>query len=393
MSWRNALLKASFVTCATAALLAGIAWWAARPAKPDDFYTWNGAPGDPGKLLRAEPYGLDVLRGMQAQRILYATTRLDGRPAVASAIIMQPLKTATPSPVVAWAHGTTGVAPGCAPSVTMPFANVPALGALQERGWTYVATDYVGLGTDGGHAYLVGADAARNVLDAVRAARTLDGLALDNRVVVWGHSQGGNSALWTGMIASSYAPDVNVLGIAALAPASDLKALLSSSQKGMFGKIVSSYLLHAYAFTYPDVKRNELVSGLTAFLTADIAGRCVGGVETLYSVAETALLPADGIFDSDPLQGALGKRLGENTPAGPFPVPVLLAQGEKDDLVLESVQASYATARCAEGQPIDYRVIAGRDHISLVAPDSPLSSALAQWTADRFENLPASPAC
>ncbi len=38
-------------------------------------------------------------------------------------------------------------------------------------GWTFVATDYEGLGTPGVHPYLVGLSEARGVLDIVRAAQ------------------------------------------------------------------------------------------------------------------------------------------------------------------------------------------------------------------------------
>jgi len=75
-----------------------------------------------------------------------------------------------------------------------------------DRGWAIVATDYVGLGASPPHPYLVGRPEARSVLDAVRAARTLRPAHLAPKTVVWGHSQGGGAALWTGIVAPSYAP-------------------------------------------------------------------------------------------------------------------------------------------------------------------------------------------
>lgn len=63
------------------------------------------------------------------------------------------------------------------------FANVPAMNEAIEAGWVIVATDYPGLGTSGGHAYLVGEDAARAVLDSVRAVLALADLKQDNNVV------------------------------------------------------------------------------------------------------------------------------------------------------------------------------------------------------------------
>jgi acetyl esterase/lipase len=386
---RWALILVAIVVAVVAAL-----WTASRPAQPDAFYAPPAPkPADPGALLRSEPYTKQLPAGAKGWRILYTTQRANS-PAVASAIVVTSAQASNaPRPVIAWAHGTTGIAPGCAPSVMAPFANVPAVDRVVAENWVYVATDYSGLGTGGGHAYLVGEDAARAVLDAVRAARRLEGLSLGNRIVVWGHSQGGNSALWTGIRAEDYAPDVNIAGVAALAPASDLPALFKSGQSTTFGKIVSSYLIHAYAAAYPDVGIAAYVQARTRPFVGDIASRCAGGWPTLFSVAETNLLPSGGIFARDPASGPLGERLRQNTPATGIAAPVLIAQGTADDLVLSALQARYVAARCAAGQPIDYRIYPRRDHVSLVINHPALDADLVAWTRDRFADVPPTPNC
>lgn len=389
------LVKLAFRLFLLIALIMGGAWVASRPAAPDAFYQAN-LPLDAraGALLKWAPFTTAVPDGARAWRILYVTVR-GGGPALSSAVVVTPTHSAAKSHrVVAWAHGTTGVVSGCAPSVMgKPFDNVPDLAGIVREGWAYVGTDYPGLGTDGGHAYLVGEDAARAVLDAVRAARQLQGVTLEDRLVVWGHSQGGNSALWTGMIAGAYAPDLKLMGVAALAPASDLRALVASSKGSTFGKIVSSYLIHSYARAYPNVRADDYVGGLSRVVARDIAGRCTGGYATVFSVMESLFLPSDGIFSTDPTAGPLGARLIENTPSGSIPAPVFIAQGEADDLVVPDVQRRYVSGRCAAGQVIDYRTYAGRDHVSVVAPDSPLAAELAAWTRDRLEGKPAGQSC
>jgi acetyl esterase/lipase len=371
-----------------------IAWVASRPATPDAFYD-HAFPQDAalGTLLKSEPFTKAVPAGAKGWRILYVTTRGDKR-ALASAVVVLPEGPSAARPVIAWAHGTTGIVDGCAPSVLdKPFDNLPNINAIVHEGWAYVGTDYPGLGTGGGHAYLVGTDAARAVLDSVRAARQLKDANLSDRIVVWGHSQGGNSALWAGMRATEFAPELQVIGIAALAPASDLKGLVQASKGSMFGKIVSSYVLSAYAQAYPDVKVKDYVSLGTRVIAGDMAKRCVAGYRTLFSVLETFLLPAEGIFGKDPTSGPLGTRLGENTPTNIITSPLLIAQGEIDDLVLPEVQKRYVNARCAAGQRIDFRTYPGRDHVSVVAPDSPLATELIQWTRDRIEGKPAKNTC
>lgn len=387
--WRWLLAVAAVAVAAVTVL-----WAAARPTQPDAFYEPPAQkPADPGVLLRSEPYTKELPAGARGWRILY-TTRRGNAPAVASAIVVTSTQATNDArPVIAWAHGTTGIVRGCAPSMTAPFANVPATDKIVAENWVYVATDYPGLGTSGGHAYLVGEDAARAVLDAIRAARRLEGLSLDNRAVVWGHSQGGNSALWTGIRAEDYAPDVNIAGVAALAPASDLPSLFKASQGTMFGKIVSSYLMTAYAAAYLDIDIKAYVSARMRPFVNDIAMRCVGGWPTMVSVMETKLLPSAGIFTRDPASGPLGDRLRQNTPATGIAAPVLIAQGGDDDLVPASLQYRYVAARCASGQPIDYRLYRGRDHVSLVAGNTALDNDLIAWTRDRFAGVPDTPNC
>jgi hypothetical protein len=82
-----------------------------------------------------------------------------------------------------------------------------------------------------------------------------------------------------------------------------------------------------------------------------------------------------------------------NTPVGPIPVPVLIAQGSRDTVVLPTAQDQFVRGRCSRGGAVDYRTFADRDHVSLIAPDSPLVPQLVQWTQDRLAGKPAADTC
>src|SRR4029450_3380385 len=97
-------------------------------------------------------------------------------------------------------------------------------------GYIVVATDYPGLGTDGIHPYLIGESEARSVLDSVRPARELPNTGASNRFAVWGHSQGGHAALYTGEVAARYAPELKLVGVAAAAPATYLVELFDADK-------------------------------------------------------------------------------------------------------------------------------------------------------------------
>jgi len=385
LTWLLVLVSAAFTA----------AWWLARPPRPDAFYgVSDNPPPQPGVLLRHEPFERQVPANARAWRILHTTTRGDGSIALASAIVMVARAAHDgPRPVVAWAHGTTGVAPGCAPSLLPePFAHVPALPQLIEHGWILVATDYVGLGTEGPHPYLIGDEQARSALDAVRAARRIEGLAADARTVVWGHSQGGHAALWAGIVAPSYASDVPLAGVAAAAPASDLRSLIDTAQHTPPGRMLSSFLLRAYSQRYADVRFDAYSQGWIGKTARDIARRCMAGRQALLSLAQSLAIGGT-IFATSPLAGALGERLVQNTPALPVSAPLLIAQGLADDLVLPAVQQRFVEERCRAGQAVQSVRYAGRDHLSLVAGDSPFADDLIRWTRERFAGAPAPAGC
>jgi uncharacterized membrane protein HdeD (DUF308 family) len=263
-------------------------------ASPDAFYKPPSAvPERPGVLLRSERFTRGIPQQWRAWRILYTTTREEGVPAVASALVIaSDHLPAGPRPVIAWAHGTTGVASQCAPTLLPSRWNadvIPGVDQVLRRGWVIVATDYVGLGTPGPHPYLIGQGEARSVLDAVRAARHMPQLSLRPATVVWGHSQGGHAALWAGILAPTYAPDVNVVGVAALAPASDLKALVKKVRDTLEGGILGAYILTAYSANYPDVSFNHYVRPAARVLVREAAKRCLDLPEAIPS-AVTAML-------------------------------------------------------------------------------------------------------
>jgi uncharacterized membrane protein HdeD (DUF308 family)/alpha-beta hydrolase superfamily lysophospholipase len=363
----------------------------------DSFYdTPDDVPSAPGQLLRAEPFTRTIPDEARAWRILYTTTRADGVPAVASAIVVEPREPSSqPSPVIALAHGTTGVDRSCAPSVLDdPFAAGAffALDRVVEEGWTLVATDYVGLGTEAPHPYLVGEPAGRSVLDSVRAAKQLPDLDLADQTVVWGHSQGGGAALWTGMLAPSYAPDTDVIGVAALAPASDLVGLVSNLGEVPGGSIFAAYVLEGYAATYDDVSVGDYVRPSARSSFDATVDRCLAEPSALLSVIGSVAV-GNEIFSTDLASGPLLRRFEENVPTAPIEAPLLLAQGASDQLVLPSVQADYVAALCTDGQDVDYRTYEGLDHVPLVEADSPLIPELVEWTRARLAGEPPTPNC
>lgn len=364
----------------------------------DDFYAApRDVPAAPGQLLRAEAFTRDVPANAQAWRILYTTTRGDGTPATASGIVVVPRTGQGDWPVIDWDHGTTGFARTCAPSLLPEPFTAGALFVLPqviEKGWALVATDYIGLGTPGPHPYLIGEDSARASLDAVRAARELRQADIGDKAVAWGHSQGGGAALWTGAIAASYAPDIKLSGVAALAPAANLPALVEHLPQVAGGSIFASFAFAAYSAVYPDVTYREYIRPGADPIVKSIAGRCLSNPDALVSVLSVLGLSGDPeILAKNPDTGTFGRRLDENVPPATTTVPLLIAQGAADSLVVPAAQDAYVKQACSAGEVIDYRIYQGLDHVPLVQAASPLIPQLFSWTSDRLAGEQSSPVC
>ena len=373
-----------------------IALWVSRPPEATAFYDPPEVAADaaPGTLLASEDFDGIVPDGARAWRILYVSPGMDGKPqAVSGLVLADPDAAEGPRPVVAWAHGTIGIVEGCAPSLLDDPRQllVRPLDTLLARGWVVVATDYAGLGAPGVHPYLVPEATGRAVIDSVRAARALDpGVVLDRRVAVWGESQGGHAALATGGVAADgYAPDIELVGVGAAAPATDLGPMLASAQGTLPGKLLTAQAVAAWSELYPELSFDEAVRPIARPPARAIARRCLFPNIAVVAAA-TAVLPDDMLAIDVATDPRWSRRIAGNTPSAPIVAPVLLAQGSDDQVVDPAVQRRWVAARCAAGQSIDFRELEGSGHIDVMAVAGPI---LEDWTARLFAGEAVPPGC
>jgi alpha-beta hydrolase superfamily lysophospholipase len=152
----------------------------------------------PGELIRSAPFdGYSLPAGAHAVRLLYVSRALDGSPVATSGVVLIPAGEPPRGgwPVIAWAHGTSGVARMCAPSLMKDVEyGSEGLMPMVAAGFAVVATDYAGLGTPGFHQYDNKIAQANDVVYSIPAARAAVA-SLGRRWVTIGHSQGG-VAVW-----------------------------------------------------------------------------------------------------------------------------------------------------------------------------------------------------
>ena len=354
-------------------------------------------PGKPGSIIRIWPLegggpGMGGSSG-EAFRILYRSTDPSGRPIPVSGAIYIPGGAAPTGGrnIIAWAHPTSGVMPPCAPSL-MPDVggmmwNLPNMIA---QGYIVVATDYPGLGTDGIHPYLIGESEARSVLDSVRAAREMPNTGASNRFAVWGHSQGGHAALYTGEVAARYAPDLKLVGVAAAAPATYLVELFDADESTSQDLVAMSVLSWTRLENIPVANVVE-PPAMPAFEAT--ARDCIESVSEFEKIERDESPLKSGEFlkvdpaKAEPWKGIMARNSPGQAPAG---APVFIAQGTADTTVRPEITKRFGEALCAQGVRVSFVPLPGVTH-TFAARDS--ANAALSWMTERFRGAPAPSSC
>jgi len=392
MSWSKRLCRQALIALCFSTILAGpIAGYAEA-----DFYQASEQviPGRPGTLIRQEPMRGAPL-GAKAYRVLYRSTGLKGEPIAVSGVVIVPSGAAPVGgrPIVAWAHPTTGIVPRCAPSLAIfIFQQIQGLRDMVRRGYIVAATDYPGLGTPGPHPYLVGTSEGRAVLDTLRAARELAGTAASSRVGIWGHSQGGQAALFAGLLAKEYAPELDLAGVAVAAPATELGTLMRDDLPTPGGKNLLGMTLWSWSRVFR-VSLENVVDPAAMPIVNALAHVCLESPIDLEprrragAALQKRFLLVDNLTGIEPWRTLLA----ENT-IGPLPpsIPVLIAQGSADKIVDPPVTQAYMKELCAAGSRVRMLILPGVGH-GAIAMKSALKAVA--WMANRFEGSPAENDC
>ncbi len=160
----------------------------------------------------------------------YWSTGADGKAHLSSGVLMVPTGRAPAGgwPIVAWAHGSRGIADRCAPSTRPTAEDTEELKRWLGRGYAVVSTDYAGVGTPGTPQYYDLEATARNIVDAVRASRDIaDNLSRSWAVV--GEGQGAAAAITLARLA----PTIQGGKL-------DFKGAAASSIPAQFGSLVAN---------------------------------------------------------------------------------------------------------------------------------------------------------
>jgi acetyl esterase/lipase len=285
-------------------------------------------------------------------------------------------------PVVVWIHGTAGLADTCAPSKT--DGTIPGLPNFIDEGYVVVAPDGAGLGVPGPAAYLVGTSEGRAVLDAARSATALPGAHAGHDVALFGYSSGGQAALFAAQQAADYAPEVNLVGTATVAPVSDLSRFAARATDLPLAFGYGFMTFGAWAEVYhADLSTIFAQGALEEIVQLD---RLCGG----QLAPHFALKPIEQLRAADPSVTAPWPELmAENDPAQVAPQgPVLIIHGTEDPIVAPESSVALEQRLCDLGADVELRMVPGQ-HL-VVLPETP---DVVRWLRDRFAALPTAATC
>lgn len=366
---------------------------AERALPPTAFYD-DPVPlthGEPGSLVRFEPaieYALPP--GASATRILYHTRTATGQDVITSGVVLVPygVPPAGGWPLIAWAHGTSGVARSCAPSLMRSlFYDWEGLYEYLMLGFAVVATDYAGLGTEGKHAYVDMLSNGTDVINSVPAAHAAVA-NLSSKWIAVGHSQGGLASLGVAQLEAT-ADDPGYLGTVALAGASDLEDLIDTTLAARLPVLNGLLAFGVYGFqaVYPQLAAKTVLTAVALEqYKAFITDGCSAASGAFAAVPPGSMYRSD--WKSDPY---IQKVLARNRPgAQPVRGPLLLITGGADILFTPAASDKVLARLCHSGTSVRRSIYAGLGHDPLV-----YGSLMEQisWIKARFSGEPSPSNC
>ncbi|MGV9669282.1 alpha/beta hydrolase family protein [Gordonia sp. NPDC003504] len=362
-------------------------------AKSVEFRTGQG----PGSVVSAESFdGLPLrtkLAGVTATRVVYRSTdAATGELTEVSGIVVVGEKP-PPSggrPVIAFAHGTTGIDQPCAPSVASGMYGLGVLaGNLAQQGFVVALPDYQGLGSPGVHPYLDARTAGYNVIDSVRAARAVvDGTS--DRFVAYGGSQGGGAVVAAATEFPSYGDGLTMLGAAALAPAADIVGVAGKARAGQATsdqQLMLQWVVESWARADHGVNRDDFRAG-AAVAGWDALSQCSQAAASQRTSVAGQLGRTDIAPRNDTAQQQLSEHLTQSrAPIESTPVPMLIVYGGKDTFIDPAWTRAYIGSLCAAGVVVDADFQPDKGHGDING------DAVLAWIGDRFADKTAPNTC
>ena len=340
------------------------------------FYVFNAPmPHSAGMLLRQEPLGAiqSLDKAGVNLRILYsATDGLTGTKIVpvSGALYLPPGDAPQGGwPLMAWTHGTVGIADSCAPSWDgRQTQDETYLNRFLSQGYAVVASDYQGLGTKGTHPYLATRPAAYSNLDAITAVQRA-GFPVSQKVGLFGQSQGAGAAIATAAYAHAYAPEIAIVGVIATGPPYFTPRAIAALERMREPDKPDPFLGYSFlAMTLvqleqPEFRMHNYVSHKALPLAERVANTCYKDIKAQVRDAQ---LTYNQAFKASPSEALVAAFSAMGYPRLDLSVPIFIGTGGKDRDTPPRMQTALVMGLCQAGSRVQAHYYPELNHRQVV---------------------------
>lgn len=376
----------------------------------DPFYRYTGtAPLSsvaPGTVLDERSVTLaagTTSTPVSAEQLLYRTTGELGQPTVTVTTVIAPLGTSSPARLVGYLSFYDALGAQCDPSYTLQGGDPGSANEQQTdeeeaiiagylaAGFVLTVPDFEGEDLE----WTAGQEAGYGTLDAIRATESYLGMAADAPVGLTGYSGGSIAADWASELAPSYAPTLDLVGVAEGGIPVDYAHNLTyiNGSSGWSGILPATLVALSRAF---GMNLSPYLSAYGRQLAAAVQSACIGSFYGAYpglTIEQLVKPKYHNVFTVPALVRIVNELImgsEPRQPTGPLFMAVGDADGTGDGIMVTADVDALAHEYCTEGVPLELSIYQGDDHQEAAVNFEP---AAVQFLEERFAGVPFSSGC
>lgn len=386
----------------TSALVAQADPGPGSPIPADDpFYSWDSSLDvAPGSVLRSRPMTFatpTLTTPIRGEQVLYRTTDQQGDAVVTVATVLRPLVPG-PTKIVSYHMAYDALGSQCDPSYTLSGGATSPIATAEQgviagylaAGYTVVAPDYEGEELE----WTIGRQSGYAALDGIRAAQSFLQVPSSTPVAMIGYSGGSVPTQWGAEVAPTYAPELNLVGIAAGGLPVDLAHNLPYVSGSAQWAGVIPALIVAYQRAY-GLDTASFLSEYGAQVIDQVDQECIAQFADDYPTLTDASMvraPYTSLLDVPEVVEAINDNIMGT--AGTPRTPMFLAVGHADPIgdtimITADVQA-LAHQYCTDGVDVQYAQYDGLTHGEAFLP---FEAQGLQFLTERFAGSPTHSNC
>lgn len=318
-----------------------------------------------GEVIRYRPFTAKEYNSSevkQAYHVMYRSNGQKGQPAAfITSILIPPNAALINRKLLSYHSFYDSLTLTCTPSYLSTKGRLfegdfvkPAL----TEGHIVVLPDYEGLDSQ----WIAGKNTAQGVLDGIRAAINFQpaGLKPNARVAMMGFSGGGHATAWAAEMASTYAPELNIVGAAIGGVPVNIANVARKVDGGLFSGVFLAAVT-GLSRAYPEIDKSVYATAEGLKALDDIGDRCLLGIfeghpdfllKYGFKKSTTYLKDGLGFLDKPQIKAIIDENnLGQKTPN----MPVLVVQGLLDEIMPTADVNTLVKGYCDAGVQVQYK--------------------------------------